>query len=696
MKTCSTLFAGLVFFTGLVTTPALAAEGSSQTADPRKPNIIFFLVDDLGWSDIGCYGSRFYDTPHIDALAGEGVRFTDAYATCHVCSPSRASIMTGKYPARLKLTDWLGGREDYSFQRLKNALIHQALPLNELTLAEVLRQHGYRTGHFGKWHLGEAPAGPLQQGFDVQVPRNWCKGWPKRGYHAPFELEGLSDKKGDYLTDRLTDEALKFIDENSSKPFFLYLSHFAVHDPIEGRADLVKKYEKKKTLLPPEDRPYILEGNPDSKTTFTPAQLDQMIREDAYALYRVLPNQMVKIKQRQDNPQFAAMVESVDESLGRIVAKLKALGLTEDTIIVFTSDNGGMSAANFGNPDHVIPAADLDEYYSTSNLPLRGAKGWLYEGGIRVPLIIKWPGQGKVGSICREPVTGVDYYPTILDMVGIPAVPVQHVDGQSLVPLFQGATSLSRDALYWHFPHYSNHGMQSPGGAIRCGQYKLLEYFENGTVQLFDLEVDLEEQNDLSQRHPEIAGQLLKKLRQWRKKVDAEIMGPNPGFDVNATVEHSNADIADMSEAIETFAPGWSIKHCGIDDDIPPGIRNLGLSGQVDWLVTHPLSEEVGCVLFKQIEVPAGKTQVCLTVGHHRQGDWVLVVKADGDELLRTTVGSETTVNHTRDIQVDLSQYAGSEILLELVNEANGWSYEAAYWGKIAIDEKRSRTHTVR
>lgn len=500
-----------------------------------KPNIVFFLVDDLGWSDVGCYGSSFYDTPNIDALAGEGVRFTDAYATCHVCSPSRASIMTGQYPARLKLTDWLGGREDHPFQRLKNAFIHQALPLDELTLAEVLKRHGYRTGHFGKWHLGEKPAGPLHQGFDIQVPRNWYKGWPRAGYHAPFKLDGLASREGDYLTDRLTDEALKFIDKHSRQPFFLYLSHFAVHDPIQGRADLVEKYEKKRSQLPPADRPYILEGNPDAKTAYTRGQLDQMIQEDAYAPYRVLPNQMVKIKQRQDNPQFAAMVESVDESLGRILAKLKALGLVEDTIIIFTSDNGGMSAANFGNPDHVIPSADLDEYYSTSNLPLRGAKGWLYEGGIRVPLIIKWPGKGKVGSICRESVTGVDYYPTILDMVGIPTLPQQRIDGESLVPLFQGQSTLDRDALYWHFPHYSNHGMQSPGGAIRCGKYKLLEYFENGSIQLFDLEADLEEQYDLSQRHPEIAGQLLKKLHQWQKALDAEMMGPNPGFDENAT-----------------------------------------------------------------------------------------------------------------------------------------------------------------
>jgi arylsulfatase A len=353
-------------------------------------------------------------------------------------------------------------------------------------------------------------------------------------------LDGLGSDKGDYLTDRLTDEALQFIEDQSSKPFFLYLSHFAVHDPIQGRADLVEKYEQRRSKLSPDERPFILEGNPDAKTVFTRDQLDHMAKEETYNAYRVLPNQMVKIKQRQDNPQFAAMVESVDESLGRVVARLTALGLEKDTIIIFTSDNGGMSAANFGNPNRVVDPAKLDTAYSTSNLPLRGAKGWLYEGGIRVPLIIKWPGQGKAGSICREPVIGTDYYPTVLDMVGLAPMPAQHADGRSLAGLFQGKPTLSRDALYWHFPHYSNHGMQSPGGAVRSGRYKLLEYFENHTIQLFDLESDLAEQNDLSNTHPEIASQLLAKLHQWQKDTDAEMMGSNPGFDVDDTVSGVN------------------------------------------------------------------------------------------------------------------------------------------------------------
>ena len=496
---------------------------------PQPANIVFFLVDDLGWTDVGCYGSSFYETPNIDQLATEGVRFTNAYAACHVCSPTRASIMTGKYPARLDLTDWLSGRKDYPFQKLKNAEIHQQLPLEETTIAEALKQRGYATGHFGKWHLGEDPAGPLQQGFDVQVPR-WNKGWPKAGYHAPFKFDGLGDKPGDYLTDRLTDEALTFVEQRKYQPFFLYFSHFAVHDPIHGRPDLVEKYRKKlaRTKRPTEPK-FILEGNPDDPNLLSQQHLAKLIQRPSHKGFKVLPQRTVKIKQHQDNIEFAAMVEAMDESLGRVLAKLEALKLTENTLIVFFSDNGGMSAGNFGRPTRIVAADQLDRAFSTGNLPLRGAKGWLYEGGIRVPMIVKWPGLGKTGIVCEEPIMSTDFYPSLLEMAGLPAMPNQTADGKSFVPALKGE-SFNRGAIYWHFPHYSNHGMQSPGGAIRLGDYKLLEYYENNTVQLFNLREDIGEQNDLSHSETDKAANLRSRLHAWRQQVSAKMMPANPDY----------------------------------------------------------------------------------------------------------------------------------------------------------------------
>ena len=301
---------------------AMGTASNAQSADEalqpqqrgdRPPNIVFFLVDDLGWRDVGCYGSSFYETPHIDRLATEGVRFSQAYAACHVCSPTRASILTGKYPARLHLTDWLPGRRDFPFQSRKNAEIHQHLPFAEVTLAEALKAHGYSTAIFGKWHLGEDPSGPLKHGFDVQVPQ-WNKGWPRSGYHAPFRLKGLADSKGDYLTDRLTDEALNFIEQNKDRPFFLYLSHFAVHDPIQGRPDLVKKYRMKLAKMKRSKVPaFVLEGNPDAPKPLTRQDRDALIQQPSHQGYQVLPRRTVKIKQHQNNVQFAAMVEAMDE-----------------------------------------------------------------------------------------------------------------------------------------------------------------------------------------------------------------------------------------------------------------------------------------------------------------------------------------------------------------------------------------------
>jgi arylsulfatase A len=523
----------IVFYLAFVASclSSCTQSGVRKGAGDDKTNVVFFLVDDMGWTDVGCYGSSFYETPHIDRFAREGVRFTNAYAACHVCSPTRASIMTGKYPATLHLTDWLPGRRDFPFQKLLNADINQHLPYEEETIAEILKEDGYKTAIFGKWHLGENPSGPLQHGFDMHIPINWNKCCPNLGYYYPFGLEGLEGVEGDYLTDRLTDEALKYIEENKDSPFFLYFAHFAVHDPVEGRPDLVDKYEEKLGEMEPAGGdPFILEGNPDDADPLTREELNRLIKESEYEGHKVLPDRTVKIKQIQDNVQFAGMVEAVDESLGRVLAKLDELDLEENTIVIFFSDNGGMSAANYGNPKRVVPEDKLDKAYSTSNLPLRGGKGWLYEGGIREPLIIKWPGTGREGEVCDVPVISVDFLPTIVDMLGLPVPRENSLDGVSIVPLLRGETDIDREAIYWHFPHYSNHGMQSPGGAIRCGDYKLLEYYENNSVQLFNLKEDISEQNDLSESQPEKVRELREMLHKWREDINAQMMPQNPDY----------------------------------------------------------------------------------------------------------------------------------------------------------------------
>jgi arylsulfatase A-like enzyme len=508
----------------------------AASAQKEKMNVIVFLVDDMGWSDLGCYGSKFYRTPQINHFAKESVRFTQAYASSHVCSPSRAGLISGEYPARLHLTDWLPGRQNFSFQRLKNASIVQHLPYGKPTLPEVLKEHGYQTAIFGKWHLGDDSVSTERQGFELHVPQ-WNKGWPNGTYFAPYHMKGLEGgPQGEYLTDRLTTEALKWVEKNKEHPFFLFLSHFAVHDPIEGPPHLVEKYVRRmKHSHPQEDIPYILEQNPDTPNPLSRKELNALLQDTRYQGYSILPNRTVKIKQYQDNPEYAAMVESVDESLGRVLAKLKELGLSDNTIVIFTSDNGGMSGANLYHPTRKIPLSMLNASFSTSNLPLRGGKGWLYEGGIRVPLLVYWPGKGQHGTACKVPVINTDFYPTILDMLGMAPPAHYPIDGKSFVPLLKGdrkgSEGIEKRAIYWHFPQYSNHGAQSPGGAIRYGDYKLLEYFEHYTVQLFDIKTDPGEQHDLSKLNPEKTKQLRGMLHAWRKEIHANMPTPNPDYD---------------------------------------------------------------------------------------------------------------------------------------------------------------------
>lgn len=482
-------------------------------AEERLPNLVFFLVDDLGQRDVGCYGSRFYETPAIDQLAKEGMLFHNAYATCHVCSPSRASILTGKYPARLDLTEWLAGRPERDYEKLHHAAKLTSLPEEEQTLAETLRRHGYATANYGKAHLNRDPR---SYGFDEAIT-----GWVRSYYHpfSPAYEKTLAAKEGDYFTDKLTDAAIDFIERNRDRPFFVHLEHFSVHDPIQGRRDLVRKYERKLAAMPQQPGPdYILEYNPDGPE-LSADELKRLAANDTSTLHRSA--RVWWVKQKQDNVEFAAMVEATDQSLGRIRATLNELGLQDRTIVIFTSDNGGMAASNqYCGIDH--SRSVLDSRFSTSNLPFRGAKGWNYEGGIRVPLIVHWPGEIEANSSSQAIVTGTDFYPTILEMLGLPPVPSQHSDGRSFATALRGE-DYDRGPIFWHFPHYSNHGFQSPGGAVRWRRYKLLEYYEEGTVQLFDLNSDPGEQVNLAESRPAIVGKLKRMLDDWRAEVDAKM-----------------------------------------------------------------------------------------------------------------------------------------------------------------------------
>lgn len=537
MKRCLLILFALQF---LLHHAGAQQAGNSKSAAPggARMNVVFFLVDDMGWSDVGYQGSSFYETPAIDSFAKKGVAFSNAYAACPVCSPTRGSIISGQYPARTRLTDWLPGRADFPFQKLKEVVSAQHLPYDLKTLPKMLKENGYATAIFGKWHLGDDSATTQRQGFDLHLPE-YEKGWPNGTYFNPYGMDGLEGgPKGEYLTDRLTDEALKWVEQNRFQPFFLYLSHYAVHDPLQGRGDLVVKYQNKLNRINQSKHkispPYMLEGNPGHDHIST-EQMQTFLNADDYQGYRYFPHRTVKIKQNQDNVEFAAMVETIDESLAKVLNKLKELKLDSNTIVIFFSDNGGMSGANFHNPNRNIPEKNTDKAFSTSNLPLRGGKGWLYEGGIRVPLIIYWPGAKNRGFKTDIPVISTDLYATILGMVGIktPSSSKYGIDGVSLTSILAGdkdLKNLENRPLFWHWPNYSNHGQQSPGGAIRLGDYKLIEYFEDHTVQLFNLREDPGERHDLAKSLPAKADELRGKLHKWRRSVNAQMPELNPGF----------------------------------------------------------------------------------------------------------------------------------------------------------------------
>lgn len=468
-----TIFGGLILFG--MTAFASAAES--------RPNVVLIVADDLGAMDLGCYGSKFHRTPHLDQLAAEGLRFTQAYAACPVCSPTRAAIMTGKYPSRLNLTDWLPGRPDQPSQELNRPVIRQELPLEEITLAELFRDAGYVTGHIGKWHLGGDGFGPLEQGFQTNVAGDHT-GTPL-SYFAPFEknsrvMAGLSDApQGQYLTDRLAIEAEKFIETNRAKSFFLYLPHYAVHTPMQAPDQRVGKY--------PAAGPFT---------------------------------------GQQNNPIYAAMLEALDDAVGKVRAKLAEHNLLDNTVIVFTSDNGGL--ATMEGPK--TPA--------TSNAPLREGKGWLYEGGIRVPLLMRGPMGAKPGTTQDMPVCSIDLLPTLCEWCGIK--PPVEIDGVSLAALVRDQTPLSPRPLYWHYPHYANQNSR-PGGAIREGNHKLIEFYEHGRRELYD--VSKGEGQNLHDQFPDVVRTMGEKLAAWRKSVDAQMPTPNPTYEPNPPGKDGSIEI---------------------------------------------------------------------------------------------------------------------------------------------------------
>lgn len=469
------------------------------TTPGEKPNIIFILVDDMGWRDLACTGSSFYETPVLDKLASEGMLFTDAYAAAPICSPTRASLLTGKYPANVGVTNFIArDPKSHPRGRLIEAPYVRELPLEEFNLARALKENGYQTWHVGKWHLGEAPFYPEHQGFDVNIG-GWNAGFPAKGFYPPWEFPNLPDApEGTYLTDHLTDEAIRLIrDRNRAKPYFLNLWHYAVHTPIQAPADLVKKYEAKAKRL----------------------GLDKVEAFEAGENFPIEKDRDKPIFRRvvQSDAVYAAMIENLDTNIGRLLEAVD----DPNTIVIFTSDNGGLHISKNGKPGLWGGP--------TSNLPLAEGKGWMYEGGSRVPLIVSWPGHIAPGTTSDVPVTSPDFFPTLLEAAGLPLKPEQHEDGVSFFKVLEGGGDFERGPIYWHFPHYAHHG-GTPGSSVRDGDWKLIEFFEDGRLELYNLKDDPGEKNNLAEKEPARAADLHAKLKSWRDSMEAKYPTPNPGW----------------------------------------------------------------------------------------------------------------------------------------------------------------------
>lgn len=431
----------------------------------ERPNVILILADDMGAHDLGCTGSTFYETPRLDRLAAEGMQFTQAYAACPVCSPTRAALMTGRWPARVGITDYIPGARVGKL--LPADYLHQ-LPHAVVTIAEAMQAAGYQTGMYGKWHLGGEGYLPDSQGFDESD-----SGQNGRGF------------QGVDRADPLTEKALAFLDRNRDRPFFLYLPHNLVHTPLLGKDSLLPKFEEKAAALPAK----------------TEAE-------------RFRPERDRQDRRVQDHAVYAAMMADIDAQVGRVLDKLDELKLADRTLVIFTSDNGGLSTSE-GSP--------------TSNAPLRTGKGWVYEGGVRVPLVVRWPGVVKPGSTSNVPVISTDYFPTILAAAGEALHPEWHQDGVSLLPLLKGTGSLPERRLYWHYPHYGNQGGR-PSGAVRDGDWKLVEFFEDGELELYNIADDPIESVDLAAKQPDRVQRLYAQLKQWRGEVGAKMPTVNPNY----------------------------------------------------------------------------------------------------------------------------------------------------------------------
>ncbi len=456
----------------------------SCAAENQKQNFVFILVDDLGWTDLSYSGSTFHETPNIDSLSRRSILFTNAYSSGSVCSPSRAAIMTGQHPARVNITDWIPGDHPLDEPLLGPVDLNE-LPLKENTISEVLSDNGYRTFFAGKWHLGSEGYYPENQGFDINMGGHEM-GQPPAGYYSPYKNPRLTD--GEHLTDRLTDESIQFLDEVKDESFFLMLSYYTVHTPIQACKRHIDKFNKKLASL--ENKEIAVKEDGSGKTT-----LDQK------------------------NPAYASMLYALDENIGRLITHLKKRDLYDNTTIIFTSDNGGL----------YILKKTYRSTAPTSVVPLRGGKGWLYEGGIRVPLLIKPAKYSSNSRVIDVPVIGHDFYPTLLSLAGIETGSEIVVDGVDLSPMLNGNSKLDRKELYWHYPHY--HGSAwAPGAAIRQGDWKLIEFFESKSTELYNLADDISETVDLSTKYPDRVVTLKSKLHHLQQSMNANEAVVNPDF----------------------------------------------------------------------------------------------------------------------------------------------------------------------